>query len=380
MRAVLAQELLAIVDVLDHFTPAEAARADAYNAWRDVLRVSDVLLELIVVAALGLGAGARRLGAWSARVTRGRWVRQSALLVAVLVAAPWAVTLPLTIARHRLDRDYALATNPVPALLRDSVVGTGFSIVTSLIAAIGFLWIARRAGRAWALVTAAAGSAFVVLGVFISPLVYEPAFNRFTPADAATTAMVRALAADAGVRVGDVLVADASRRTSRRNAYVSGLGSSKRVVLYDTLLDESDSSDVRLVVAHELAHQKHRDVRNGTLLGVGGLWLAIAVLWVILRARAPSDPGILPALALYVMVATLLSLPVSNAISRRVEARADRTAIELTGDVDAAIRLEVNLARDNLSDLTPNPVLHAIFASHPSAIERIRAAEAQRAR
>jgi STE24 endopeptidase len=229
-----------------------------------------------------------------------------------------------------------------------------------------------------------AGGAFIAGTVFVWPLVYEPAFNTFRPVDAETDATVRSLAAEAGVPVGSVVVADASRRTSKRNAYVSGIGASRRVVLYDTLLQESTTSDVRLVVAHELAHVAHHDVRNGTLMGIGGFGIGIAALWALLRsarvravagAAHPSDPALIPFLALFVAAATLIALPANNAVSRSIEARADATATALTDDAPAAVRLEVNLARDNVSDLDPNAFIRWLLFTHPSTMERIEAAQ-----
>jgi STE24 endopeptidase len=194
---------------------------------------------------------------------------------------------------------------------------------------------------------------------------------------------VLAIAAKAGVRVDDVLVADASRRTTRLNAYVSGLGATKRVVLYDTLLRSSTPKEVDLVVAHELGHVAHRDVLKGTVVASVGAALAVLLIWRLmswyalrhsLLASGPGDPRFLPFLAFVLAAGSFLTLPVFNWYSRSIEASADRAAIEYTGDAETAVTVEVNLARSNLADLEPNGFIRWAFFTHPPTLERIQIA------
>ena len=138
--------------------------------------------------------------------------------------------------------------------------------------------------------------------VYLLPVVYEPLFNRFTPVEGEVRDRVLAIAQRAGVRVDDVLVADASRRTTRQNAYVSGLGATKRVVLYDTLLAKSTPEEVDLVVAHELAHVAHRDVLKSTVIGSAGAALLVLLIWRLvsweaLRGLARRERARRPAVA-----------------------------------------------------------------------------------
>jgi STE24 endopeptidase len=183
-----------------------------------------------------------------------------------------------------------------------------------------------------------------------------------------------------GVPVDDVLVADASRRTTALNAYVSGLGATRRIVVYDTLLDDATPAEVQSVVAHELGHAKKNDVRWGTALGaiaaaaaVCGLALAVTHAPLLRRAGVESfaDPRSLALLLALVAVVTTLVGPVANLLSRRIEARADIHALDLTRDPESFVGLQRRLALSNLSDLEPNPVVYALFATHPSTTERI---------
>ena len=160
---------------------------------------------------------------------------------------------------------------------------------------------ARRSPRFWFAWAGGLAALLVVAGSFLYPLVVEPLFNTFTPmSDGPFKSSVLSMAADEGVQVDDVLVADASRRTTTLNAYVSGFGGTRRVVVYDTLLAELSPAEARVVVAHELAHAKHDDVLVGTALGAAGAVLGVTVLALLLdtaplRRRAgisgPGDPG-----------------------------------------------------------------------------------------
>jgi STE24 endopeptidase len=180
--------------------------------------------------------------------------------------------------------------------------------------------------------------------------------------------------------VKDVLVADASRRTTSLNAYVSGFGSTRRIVVYDTLIAKATPAEVELIVAHELGHAKRQDVLHGTLLGAlggaaGVCAMALLLSWtpVLQRAGAssPGDPRVIPLLLFLVALSTLLFAPATNLMSRRIEARADVHSLDVTRDVPTFIESEQRLARTNLSDLEPNAFLYAMFATHPSSPQRI---------
>jgi STE24 endopeptidase len=168
--------------------------------------------------------------------------------------------------------------------------------------------------------------------------------------------------------VRDVLVADASRRTTRTNAYVSGLGPTRRVVVWDTLLAEGDEPALKLVVAHELGHRRDRHVVKGTLLGMTGAVVLVVVLWAALGSLNPSD---FPAAALLFTGLELVGMPALAAVSRRWERAADRCSLELTGDREAFVRAHTALARKNLSDLDPPRLAYLMLFSHPTPPERL---------
>ncbi len=178
----------------------------------------------------------------------------------------------------------------------------------------------------------------------------------------------------------DVLVSDASRRTTALNAYVSGFGSTRRVVLYDTVLDRLPDAEIEAIVAHELGHVATDDVLTGTLMGALGAGAATALAgwllsWGPLLRRAgadsPADPRVVPLLLFLVTVGGLLGTPIQNGVSRQVEMRADVHALDLTGDAEAFIDMQRRLTTSNLGDPDPPDPWHWYFGSHPTAAERI---------
>jgi STE24 endopeptidase len=211
----------------------------------------------------------------------------------------------------------------------------------------------------------------------LGPVLLAPVFNDFEPlAEGETREDVLKLARAAGIRVEDVFVVDASRRTTAANAYVTGLGPTKRVVLFDTLLDRYDREEVRVVVAHELAHVRERDVLRVigyAVIVAGPAARAVAGLTGRLGVD-PDSPTTLPALSL---AAAAVSAPigaVAARLSRAIERRADERSLELTRAPEAFIRFEQRIAVQNLIDIEPPRLLHALLATHPSTAERIGAA------
>jgi STE24 endopeptidase len=231
--------------------------------------------------------------------------------------------------------------------------------------------LARALPGWWPAAAAPALAAGVLVASFVAPVVLEPLFNRFRPLeDAQLAAELRALGDEAGVPVRHVLVADASRRTTKVNAYVSGIAGTRRDVLFDTLLAAADAPAVRLIVAHELAHRRERHVLKGTLVAMIGAVAAVLVVWAVLGTRVAS-PRELPQALLILAVLELVGLAPAAALSRRWERVADRYSLDLTGDLGTFERAHVDLARTNLSDLAPPRIAYLLLFGHPTPRERL---------
>jgi STE24 endopeptidase len=213
----------------------------------------------------------------------------------------------------------------------------------------------------------------------LAPVLLEPLFNDFTPLpEGETRNDVLELADAAGVSVGEVYSVDASRRTTAANAYVTGLGPTKRVVLFDTLLDRYSRDEVRVVVAHELAHVRHRDVPRSVLYAALIAPVASLAVQRLSWALSPQrgTPGALPALALATSLVMLPIGVIGNRLSRAVERRADQFSLELSRAPDAFVSFERAISLQNVADLEPSRWVTKLLATHPPTAERIGAAVA----
>jgi STE24 endopeptidase len=370
------------------FTASEIAREVGFHNRVRPWSYSALALGLVVAAVLGLTPlGARLVTAVGRPLpARGRWAGQVLLGVLAVALVGRLATLPLRLPAERILRDVGLSTQTWTSwaadVLRSLLVG---AVVTGLVLLL-LVWLARRLPRLWWAAGATAVAGAVVVGSFAYPSVVEPLFNDFRPLPPGELRDdLLALAARDGIEVDEVLVADASRRTTALNAYVSGFAGSRRIVVYDTLLAQAAPAEIELVVAHELGHAEHRDVLVGTLLGalaaaaaVCALALALSFRPLLRRAGASGmgDPRVVPLVLLLVAVMTLLTSPVVNLVSRKVEARADLHALELTGEAEVFVESQRRLALTNLADLQPHPLAYAFFASHPSVTERLALARA----
>jgi STE24 endopeptidase len=268
----------------------------------------------------------------------------------------------------------------------DVLKGYAVSVVLGGLALLGFYALTRYVPRWWWAWGSGAAAVLVVLLSFILPVLVEPIFNKFTPMpDGPLRTELVAMAARDGVPVRDVLVADASRRTKAVNAYVSGLGPTRRIVVYDTLLEKTDPAEVRSVVAHELGHAKDQDVLTGTALGALGAAAAVVAVYLLgswtglLRLAGVdsiAEPRALPLVLAVAAVAGLVSGPAQSLVSRKVEARADAHALALTADPVTFEAMQARLSTVNITDPDPNRLEHLHFGTHPSTVERMAAARA----
>jgi STE24 endopeptidase len=374
-------------DPLEAFTEDEVRACVAFAKPRQRWGLAAYAADLVLLAALAL-TGPGRAVARSAAGLAGGWAPGRVVLATVAVLAVRAAAgLPFSVRAFRQDARAGLATQPLGGFLRDWVKGRAVGLVLTVLPVSGLVLGASWRPPGWPLVAAAAAVLLVLALAVTGPVLIEPLFNRFRPlGPGPLRARLLALAATMAVPVGDVLVADASRRTTRVNAYVSGLGRTRRVVVYDTLLatagpgSDRGADEVALVVAHELAHVRHRDVLWGTI-GAAAL-AAVSVLAAValfelgpvrrtLAVTGLGDPLAAPGLLLLAALGGLAVSPLASAISRWAEARADWVSLEVTRDPATAVAVERRLALENRADLRPNRLLLALFASHPTTMARI---------
>jgi STE24 endopeptidase len=367
------------VDLREYFSSAEIERGARYARPQLAIGLSRSALQLGLLAAAA--AHARRRPSAGTGEPPLRRAAEGAAAAVVLGVGSSAAGLPLSALARRRSLRVGLATQSWRGWAGDVAKATAIESVFAALAGGAVVALSDRYPRDWWR-PAAAGS--VALGALLSalaPVLLDPVFNDFTPLpEGEVRRDVLELAAAAGVRVGEVYSVDASRRTTAANAYVTGLGPTKRVVLFDTLLDRYSRQEVRTVVAHELAHVRHRDVARSIVYAAivsGPLALATQRLSTALVPEQTGAPA-LPGLALAAAVVAAPVGLIANRLSRAIERRADAFAIALSGEPDAFISFERTIALQNVADLDPPEWVTRLLSTHPSTAERIGAAVAGR--
>ena len=370
------------------FSEEEVARHGAYRESAYASYVLSLLVEVTILVVLMRGPVGRLLD-WLERVPGG-WAVHAALLGAAVSVVLGLAALPLSyVFGYAVQHAWGLSNQDLGDWLADrgrrAAIGAGFAAV----AAVAFFGVVRWQPRAWWLWGWAVFTLLTAALAFVWPVLIAPLFNRFTPLpEGSLRSRVLDLASDADVNVGEVYVIDASKRSSIENAYVAGLGSTKQMVLFDTLIEADDENATAFVVAHELGHQVEDHVLKNVLVASAGMLAGFGVLaWLAGRAgvlswagaSGISDLRVLPAVLLFVLVANLVALPIQNSLSRRFEARADEVALELTKDPATATRVFRRLAFANLADLRPPRIAVTLLFTHPPITSRIDAAEARTA-
>jgi STE24 endopeptidase len=359
------------VDLTTYFTEAEIRRGARFARPQLALAMARGAIELGALAAL-----VRRPPRWLKRPFK-RPVAAAGVTAAGLAVALSLPPLPLRVISRKRGIAVGLITQSWRDWGVDLLKSAAIEAVLAGAAGSAAVAITRRYPRGWWL-PAAGGSVVFGAGLAaLAPVVLDPVFNEFTPLpEGETRSDVLELARASGVKVGEVYSVDASRRTTAANAYVAGLGPTKRVVLFDTLLDRYSRDEVRVVVAHELAHVRNRDVPRGVIYAA---LVAPAAALAVQRVSGALSPergtaGALPALAL---AAVLVGTPtgiIGNRLSRAIERRSDAYSLRLTGAPDAFISFERAIAVQNVADLEPPRWLTSLLATHPPTAERIGAA------
>jgi STE24 endopeptidase len=357
------------VDPGSYFTPDQLDRARDYRHGQLVIFATSLVVEAAVLV-------------WLVRrpPSRLRDVRRPVLVAAgagaALSVALTAAQLPLSAVAHQRSVDVGLSTQNWGDWLGDVGKAAGIGAVFASVGGAAAIALMRRFPRGWWAPGSVVVIGFAAATLYLGPVVLDPIFNRFTALpDGRTSADVLTLAREAGVDVGQVYEVDASRRTTASNAYVTGLGRTKRVVLYDNLLKDFTRDEVRLVVAHELGHVHYRDVPRGLLYVALVAPFAMFAAAGLTRRLAPDErragPAALPALALSIAVVSLGVTTIANQLSRRIEARADSYSLRLTGAPEPFIGFERGIALRNVADPDPPDWMTFLLATHPPTVDRI---------
>jgi STE24 endopeptidase len=353
-----------------YFTPEELHRARDFRHGQLVIFGAGFVIEAAVLVWLVHRPPARLRGPLR------RPVLVAAGAGAALSLSLTGAQLPCSAISHQRSANVGLSTQNWGQWLGDVGKAAGIGAVFAGVGGAAAVALMRRFPRGWWVPGSTVVLGFAAATLYLGPVVLDPIFNRFTVLEEGRTrADVLSLAHEARVDVGQVYEVDASRRTTASNAYVTGLGRTKRVVLYDNLLKDFSRDEVRLVVAHELGHVHYRDVPRGLLYVAVVAPVALFAAAGLTRVLAPDEPhagpASLPALALSVAAVSLGVTTISNQLSRRIEARADSYSLRLTNAPEPFIGFERGIALRNVADPDPPRWLTVLLATHPPTVDRI---------
>jgi STE24 endopeptidase len=337
---------------------------------------------------LFLVANSRRLADRCGQLVRGWWLPNVLLVGLVCVVLEEAINLPFGLARLEHSREWGLTKRSTEDWLQQHFLGFAVFGAIEALVLVGFYLFVRFLPRTWWLACSFVVPLLAIGGTILHPLFLAPLFNTFEPLDQSQwkhlKPEVEQILKKAGVDVAEVLVVDASRQGEHTNAYFTGFGSSRRIVLYDTLLKNQTPAEVESILAHELGHWLHDHINKGIMLGAVAAYLGFFLLFVFLKwmigrppcyLKSAADPAGLPLLILIYVLAGWVTMPAQNVFSRYIERQADEESLNLARQPRAFIDAERKLAEKNVSRLDAHPFMVILYYSHPPAAERIQMAK-----
>ncbi|MFQ6096643.1 MAG: M48 family metallopeptidase [Armatimonadota bacterium] len=363
----------------------ELSRRYAHTRWRLFFLRQGALFALLAAFAL-TGASAALRNAIGEKIGPA-WAADATYFAAVVVLFALLMAPLSFYGGYAVEHRFGLSNQTPGSWLLDSLKSLGVTLVIAVPLLMLFYAILRRWPERWWLVFSGACVPLIVFLVVIAPVVIDPLFNEFRPLEEGPLkSRLLEMASEQGVSVQGVFVVDKSKQTKKVNAYVTGLFGSKRIVLWDTLLQRFTAREVQAVMAHEMGHYVKRHVWWGVAVAA----LTVAVLSCIVARWAPllvalllksgilrvQEAASLPMIAALFMFLLFFASPLTSAASRHMERTADRFALHVTGDGAVAARAFEKLAGINLADPEPSRLLVFWFYSHPPVAERIREARA----
>ncbi|SFG68720.1 M48 family metallopeptidase [Sporolactobacillus nakayamae] len=360
----------------------QLAESGVLNAWRHFLSFATIPLEWGVYLFVLIGGLSLWLKKCSVRIS-SLFIVQMFLCYVSLALISALVFLPVEFASYQLSVHYGISVQPIQDWLKDQGISTAISTLIGFIMMTAVVFLIRRYPKRWWFPAWLLSIPFVFFMMYLQPVVIDPLYNHFQSLqDGELKAEILQMAEKAGIPAHNVYEVDMSSETNAMNAYVNGMGSHLRIVLWDTTVHRLSHKEVLFVMAHEMGHYVMHHIIWGTAAALLGLlltlWIAAKIhLWASVRWGAKlnmSHPGDLTALPMLLLILSLLSFagePVQNMVSREFEQQADQYAIEMTQDKKAAISSFQKLSASSLSEMNPPALVKWIQYDHPTMLERI---------
>lgn len=290
---------------------------------------------------------------------------------------------PLEYYKYNLSKSYGISTQTFSSWMRDNVIDFWLDFGLSVIIVAVLYWLIKKSPKRWWLYAWTLTVPFTIFLVFIQPVVIDPIYNDFSPLkDKALETKILSLAEQADIPSEHVYEVNMSEKTNALNAYVTGIGGNSRIVLWDTTLNRLSHEEILFIMAHEMGHYVLKDIYIGIavylVMTFIGLWLISKIMpWMInrygsiLKIKQMSNINSLPLFLLISSFLLFFSNPLSNAVSRYQEVRADEYAMELVENPKAAVSTFQQLTKAGLSEVNPSALVKWFRYSHPPMLERI---------
>ena len=357
-------------------------KTHAYTIEHNTFALSESVVSSVLTIAFLYGGLLGLYASWVSSLTSS-FILQGIVFFLLLSYARSLLSIPFNLySTFRIENKYGFNTMTPKLWATDFLKSTLIStVMTAVVIACG-LWIVQKSPDLWWFFVWGFFFIFSIFMMYISPYVIEPLFNTFTPLEGdGLEHKITTMMQKTGIRISRVFRVDASKRSHHTNAYFTGIGKTKRIVLYDTLLSKIDEDEVLAVLAHEAGHWKKKHLLKmimiSEVLSFAGAYIVFRVLKSGILADAFGLEGstFFAEIVILGFVFSIISFPftpVLSAFSRRHEREADRFAVELTPRPDALATSLIKLSKDNLSNLHPHPLYAAIYYSHPPVVERVR--------
>jgi STE24 endopeptidase len=368
--------------------PADSPEVRRYNRIQRWLSMADTVIGFALLVVLLVTGWTGKLRDWSYGGARQHYFFAVFLYVLMFSIIAKILSLPFDSIGFRLEHQYHLSNQKLRSWIWDECKGWLVSLVLGTIMVEIVYAIIRIAPERWWIIAWAVFVGLFLLMAQLAPVLLMPIFYKFEPLnnDGLRERLTK-LGERAGTRVRGVYEWKLSEKTNKANAALTGLGSTRRIILSDALLEHYNDDEIEAILAHELGHHVHRHILKSIVTQVGvtllGFWLINVVLrFVIAKDWFPAlDPRLydFANLPLIVLVATVLGfvlMPALNAISRKHEREADRYAWENTPAIEPFISSMQKLADQNLAEREPNKFIEWLFHSHPAVGKRVAAAQA----
>jgi len=349
-----------------------------YGRQKLIVKVLEMVFLAIVVIAVMVTGASEWFRTWAAGISSNDWIvvliySTVALVVFFLSMLPFDLY-----SEFRIEKRFGLSKYTIGRWIKDFIVSMVVNTILFLLL-LEVCYFLLRVTELWWLLMWAFFTLFILFILFISPVVINPLFNKYDPLeDEELSGRLSRLADKADIKVKGSFVQKAGEKTTKAGAYITGIGATKRIVLYDTLIERYTPDEIESVIAHELGHDKllhipkivvMMSLTTLLILFITDQFMSLVIDYT--NFASISDVALLPVIAFSLGTLVFLTQPIRNTHSRYCEKQADHYAFELANRAEAEMNVLVKLSNDNLSRVDPHPIVEFFFHDHPALVRRV---------